>query len=32
MQIGKEVVKLFVFADAIIIYLKDPKKTPPRNS
>jgi hypothetical protein len=25
-QIGKEVVKLFLFADDMILYLKDPKK------
>jgi hypothetical protein len=30
MQIGKKVIKLSLFADNIILYLKDPK-TPPKN-
>jgi hypothetical protein len=30
-QIGKEVVKLSLFADEVILYLKVPK-TPPKNS
>jgi hypothetical protein len=30
-QIGKETVKIFLFADDMILYLKDPK-TPPKNS
>jgi hypothetical protein len=30
-QIGKETVKIFLFADDMILYLKDPK-TPPQNS
>jgi hypothetical protein len=29
-QIGKEIVKISLFADDMILYLKDPK-TPPRN-
>jgi hypothetical protein len=27
-QIGKETVKIFLFADAMILYLKDPKNLP----
>jgi hypothetical protein len=30
-QIDKEIVKLSLFADEMILYLKDPK-TPPQNS
>jgi hypothetical protein len=30
-QIGKEVVKLSLFSDDMILYLKDPKKKPPKN-
>jgi hypothetical protein len=29
-QIGKEILKVFVFADDMILYLKDPK-SPPKN-
>jgi hypothetical protein len=31
-QRGKEVVKLSLFADDMIFYLKDQRKTPPKNS
>jgi hypothetical protein len=31
-QIGKEIVKLSLFSDNKILYLKDPQKTPPQNS
>jgi hypothetical protein len=31
-QIGKEIVKLSLFADDIIPYHKDPKKSPSKNS
>jgi hypothetical protein len=32
-QIGKEIVKVSLFADDMMLYLKDsPKKTPPENS
>jgi hypothetical protein len=30
-QIGKEIVKVSLFADKVILYLKDPK-SPPKNS
>jgi hypothetical protein len=30
-QIGKEVVKLSLLTDDIILYLNNPKKTPPQN-
>jgi hypothetical protein len=30
-EISKEEVKLSLFADDMILYLKDPKKTPPQN-
>jgi hypothetical protein len=30
-QIGKETVKISLFADDMILYLKDQKKTPPKN-
>jgi hypothetical protein len=29
-QIGKEIVKIFLFANDMILYIKDPK-TPPQN-
>jgi hypothetical protein len=32
MQIEKEIVKVSLFADNMILYLKDPKKTPLKNS
>jgi hypothetical protein len=31
-QISKEVVKLSLFTNNMILYLKDPKKPPPKNS
>jgi hypothetical protein len=31
-QIGKETVKISLFADDMILYIKDPKKTLPKNS
>jgi hypothetical protein len=32
MQIGKEIVNIFLFADDMILYLKDPKKFNPKTS
>jgi hypothetical protein len=31
-QIDKEIVKVSLFVDDIILYLKDPQKNPPQNS
>jgi hypothetical protein len=31
-QISKEIVKVSLFVDDMLLYLKDPKKTPPKNS
>ena len=32
MQMGKEDVKMFLFADDVVVYINDPKKIVPGNS